>query len=186
MAEPCLDGPSVVPLVSEGVSTGVAEHVRVRPAAPAARSIIRAKPAVVNGDPRSLTKTNGDVSLSRWSRRRARSSSPRRGWVLGVPFLTRRTCSTPASNSTWSPAQVAELGRPKPMPEGQQDHGRVPVTVAVRLGGLDQGLDLPGRQVLPGTKFGVGASGRRNCSIYFGWCDQPEVRLRHGKRPFPT
>jgi hypothetical protein len=30
-----------------------------QPAAPAARSIIRAKPAVVNGDPRSLTKTNG-------------------------------------------------------------------------------------------------------------------------------
>jgi hypothetical protein len=25
--------------------------------------------------------------------------------------------------------------------------GRVPVTVAVRLGGLDQGLDLPGRPV---------------------------------------
>jgi hypothetical protein len=44
------------------------------------------------------------------------------------------------------------------MPEGQQDHGRVPVTVAVRLGGLDQGLDLAGRQVLPGTKFGIGAS----------------------------
>jgi hypothetical protein len=48
-----------------------------RPALAAARSIIRAKPAVVNGDSRSLTKTNGDVSLSRWSRRRARSSSPR-------------------------------------------------------------------------------------------------------------
>jgi hypothetical protein len=35
-----------------------------RPAAAATRSMIRAKPAVVNGDPRSLTKTNGDVSLS--------------------------------------------------------------------------------------------------------------------------
>src|SRR5580704_12776174 len=67
-----------------------------RPATTAARSIIRAKPAVVNADPRSLTKTNGDVSLSRWSRRRTRSSSPRRGWVLGVPFLTRRTCRVPA------------------------------------------------------------------------------------------
>jgi hypothetical protein len=29
--------------------------------------IIRANPAVVNGDPRSLTKTNGDVGLSRWT-----------------------------------------------------------------------------------------------------------------------
>jgi hypothetical protein len=35
-----------------------------RPAAAAARSINRAKPAVVKGEPRSLTKTKGDVSLS--------------------------------------------------------------------------------------------------------------------------
>jgi hypothetical protein len=84
------------------------------------------------------------------------------------------------------PAQVAELRRPKPMPERKQDHGRVPVTVAVRLGGLDQGLDLPGRQVLPGPKLGVGASRRRDCSIYFGWGNQLEVRLCPGKRPFPN
>jgi hypothetical protein len=57
----------------------------------AARSIIRAKPAVVNGDPRSLTNTKGEVSLSRCSRRRARISSPINGCVLGVPFLIRRT-----------------------------------------------------------------------------------------------
>jgi hypothetical protein len=30
MAEPCLDGTDVVPLVGEGISAGVAEHVRVR------------------------------------------------------------------------------------------------------------------------------------------------------------
>jgi hypothetical protein len=84
------------------------------------------------------------------------------------------------------PAQVADLGGAQPVPEGHEDQGRVPVTVAVGLGGLDQGLDLAGRQVLPGPKFGVGTSGRRNCSIYFCWRDQPEVRLRHGKRPFPN
>jgi hypothetical protein len=54
---------------------------------------MRAKPAVVNGEPRSLTKTKGDDGLSRWSLRRARSSSAWIGWVLGVPFLTRRTWS---------------------------------------------------------------------------------------------
>jgi hypothetical protein len=71
-----------------------------RPTALAARSIIRAKPAVVNGDPRSLTKTKGGVGASRCSRRSARSSSPWIGGVLGVPFLTRRTCSTaPLTNS---------------------------------------------------------------------------------------
>ena len=62
MTEPSLDCPGIVPLVGEDIATGVAKHVRVRlqfEAEPlrAARSIIRAKPAVVNGVPRSLTKT---------------------------------------------------------------------------------------------------------------------------------
>jgi hypothetical protein len=98
MPEPSLDRPGVVPLVGECVAAGMPQHVWVglelQPGASAARSIIRAKPAVVNRDPRSLTKTNGDVALSRCSRRSARSSSPWIGWVLGVPFLTGRTCST--------------------------------------------------------------------------------------------
>jgi hypothetical protein len=34
------------------------------------------------------------------------------------------------------PTQVAQLGSPQPVPEGDQDHGGVPVTVAVRLGRL--------------------------------------------------
>jgi hypothetical protein len=62
----------------------------------------RRRERVQTKDPRSLTKTNGDVSLSCWSRRRARSSSPCKGWVLGVPFLTRRTCRTAPLKSTWS------------------------------------------------------------------------------------
>jgi hypothetical protein len=42
----------------------------------AARSTILAKPAVVNAAPRSLTKTKGDVWLSRWSRRRVAIHRP--------------------------------------------------------------------------------------------------------------
>jgi hypothetical protein len=34
------------------------------------------------------------------------------------------------------------------VPEGHEDHGCVPVTVVVGLGGLDQGLDLARRQNL--------------------------------------
>jgi hypothetical protein len=53
MAELCLDCPSVVPVLGECVAASVAEHVRVRlhfkARGPAVRSIIRAKPAVVNG-----------------------------------------------------------------------------------------------------------------------------------------
>jgi hypothetical protein len=69
MPEPSLDRPGVVPLVGEGIPAGVAHHVGVRlelqVGACAARSIIRAKPAVVNGDPRSLTNTKGDVEAMR-------------------------------------------------------------------------------------------------------------------------
>jgi hypothetical protein len=39
-----------------------------KPAPAAARSIIRAKPAVVNGEPRSLTKMGGEAGLSRCRR----------------------------------------------------------------------------------------------------------------------
>ena len=64
MAEPSLDRPRVVALVGQGVAAGVPQHVGVRLelqlAPSAARSIIRAKPAVVNGEPRSLTKTKGE------------------------------------------------------------------------------------------------------------------------------
>jgi hypothetical protein len=49
---------------------------------------LRAKPAAVSGDPRSLMKTKGDGGISRWSRRGA----PDRVGV-DVPFSTRRTCS---------------------------------------------------------------------------------------------
>jgi hypothetical protein len=119
---------------------------------------------VVNGDPRSLTKTNGDVSLSRWSRRSARSSSPHRGGaqgaVLDPPHMQHRRIEFHLI-----PSEVAELGRPKPVPEGQEDHGCVPLPVSIGLCGLDQRFDLPGRQVLPGSKFGVRTLRRRNCSI---------------------
>ncbi len=53
------------------------------------------------------------------------------------------------------PAQVADLGRPQPMPEGDQDHARIAMAVAVGFGGLDQGFDLTKRQVLAGAKLGV-------------------------------
>jgi hypothetical protein len=42
------------------------------------------------------------------------------------------------------PTQVAQLGSPEPMTEGDQDHGRVPVPVPVGHGGFHQGLDLAG------------------------------------------
>jgi hypothetical protein len=66
-------------------------------AAAPARSTILAKPAVVNGAPRSEVNMNGDLdSCSRCSPRNARSSSPRIGCLLGDPYLTRRTAMVAA------------------------------------------------------------------------------------------
>jgi hypothetical protein len=136
-----------------------------RPALAAARSIIRAKPAVVNGKPRSLTKTKGDGVLSRWSPHLvAEQWVGAGGAILDPPHMQDRGIELHLV-----PAQVAEFGRPKPMPEGQQDHGRVPMPPSIGLGGLDHGLDLPGRQVLPGSKYGVRAI-------------RPDIRRSHAAR----
>jgi hypothetical protein len=75
------------------------------------------------------------------------------------------------------PAQVADLNRPQPMAEGHQDHGGVPVTVPIGLGGLDEGLDLAGREVLAGAKLRVWSTCRRNCSENFSWSHPQECRI---------
>jgi hypothetical protein len=52
-----------VALVGERKTTGVAQHVRMNRKAqlgPDTSSVMRAKPAVVKGAPRSLVNTNGD------------------------------------------------------------------------------------------------------------------------------
>jgi hypothetical protein len=67
------------------------------------------------------------------------------------------------------------------VPEGQQDHRRIPVAGAIAFGRLDQGVDFAGRQVLAGAKLGVSSTGRRalghlplkeggsNGSVFFSW-----------------
>jgi hypothetical protein len=51
------------------------------------------------------------------------------------------------------------------------------MAVSVGLGGLDQGVDFAGRQVLAGAKLGVRSSCRRNCSENLSWRDQLECRI---------
>jgi hypothetical protein len=92
VAEPSLDRPCAVALVGERVAAGVTEHVRMRleleAGAGGGTLDHSGKGRRREGEPRSLTKTKGDGALSRWSRRRARSSSPTNGCVLGIPFST--------------------------------------------------------------------------------------------------
>jgi hypothetical protein len=74
--------------------------------------VLVAKPAVVNGALLSDVNTNGDFSsCSRWSRRRARSSSPGIGCVLGVPCLTLRTCRVAVLKSHLIPHNAGPLAR---------------------------------------------------------------------------
>ena len=92
MPEIGLQGSRIVPLVGQREAAGMRGWAR-KPSLAARRHVPRAWPDVENGDPRSDVNTNGDFgSCSRCSRRSARISSPRIGWVLGVPLLTRRTC----------------------------------------------------------------------------------------------
>ena len=71
------------------------------------------------------------------------------------------------------PTQVYKLGRPQTVAEGDKDHGGIPVTPAIGLGGIDQPIDLGAGQVLPRPIDRVRFSSRHgDCSIYSGWCHQ--------------
>jgi hypothetical protein len=67
------------------------------------------------------------------------------------------------------------------MPEGEQDHGRVPVTVAVLASGLHQLLDLGFGQVL--SHITVRLAAWRHCPIYGVRDDKAQRLILHGKSP---
>ena len=66
------------------------------------------------------------------------------------------------------PLQVADLGRPQAVPEGQQDHGLIPVRPAIVSAALDQPLDLWLGQVLAGAHVGVPGAARGRDFPYLG------------------
>ena len=149
--------------------------LKPRPAASPARSKSLAKPPVVNGEPRSLVNTNGDLgSCSRCSFLKARSSSPGIGWVAGDPALTLRTCSAGSGEIDLIPTEIDQFGCPQAMAIGDQDHGGVPIARAVLAGRPDQLLDLSCRQMFPGADLGIRTSSWGDCPIYSGWGDDVE------------
>jgi len=79
------------------------------------------------------------------------------------------------------PPQPAQLGRSEAMPEGKQDHGRVPVAMAVVPGSLHKPFDLTLRQVLTLAVMGVGQAASANCSLYRAWCLGLMCRIHWGK-----
>jgi hypothetical protein len=118
---------------------------------------------VVNGEPRSLTKTKGDDGLSvqpaQGPQLVALDRVGARGAVLDPPDVKHR-----AVEVDLVPAEVADVGCPQAVPVGEQDNGGVAVTIAVAPGRLDQRLDLVGGEVLSGPQVGVLRPLRRNCS----------------------
>ena len=69
------------------------------------------------------------------------------------------------------PTQVYQLGRPQAVAEGDKDHGGIPVTPAIGLGGFNQPIDLGAGQVLPRPIDRVRfSSWHSDCSIYSCWC----------------
>jgi len=105
-----------------------------------ARSTIRAKPAVVNGDPRSLVNTNGDLkscSLAQGPHFIADNGMGGRRALLGPADV-----QDSVGEIDLIPTQVDKLGRPQAVAEGDKDHGSIPVTPAIGLGGTDLPIDL--------------------------------------------
>ena len=63
------------------------------------------------------------------------------------------------------PTERAQFRRSKTMPEGQQDHGGVPVPVAIAASRLHQALDLALGEVFAGAVVGVRQPTSGNCSL---------------------
>src|SRR6516165_2171340 len=67
------------------------------------------------------------------------------------------------------PAQGAQFGRSQAMPESQEDHGRIPMSVSIPARRLHQPLDLLLGEVRAGSIMPIWAATTPNCSLYSGW-----------------
>src|SRR5215472_1890326 len=68
------------------------------------------------------------------------------------------------------PLQVANLGSPQAVAEGNQDHGLVAMRLPVALASFDQLLDLFLGEVFPRPDIGILGPTRRDFPFYGGWC----------------
>jgi hypothetical protein len=120
---------------------------------------MRAKPAVVNGAPRSDVKAKADFGSF--------ALEPAQGPHFVAPngMRCRRALLRPTNGHGAGievdlvPAQVRQFARSQTVTVGYQDHRGVPVTPAVGSGGFQQPLDLGLGQVLAGARRS--ALGRR-------------------------
>jgi hypothetical protein len=72
------------------------------------------------------------------------------------------------------PTQIYKLGRPQAVAEGDKDHGGIPVTPVIGLGGIDQPIDLGAGRVLPRSIDRVRFSSRHE--VILSWFSVPRRR----------
>jgi hypothetical protein len=72
------------------------------------------------------------------------------------------------------------------MPVSHEEHGRIPVAVAIVLCGLGELFDLALGQVLSAAKLAVWPAPRGDCSVFGGRREQLQVRFGHGFRLLTT
>src|SRR6516164_7921115 len=72
------------------------------------------------------------------------------------------------------PLQVAKLRRSEPVPEGEQDHGRIPMRPSIALASLDELLDLALGEVFSCSDRSVLGPAWRDFPYFGGWGHHPE------------
>src|SRR5258706_389440 len=132
---------------------------------------MRRNPTALSGAPRSLMNTYRPDPCFRCSRRSALSSVPVSGCTDGIPFLARDTWRRPQSQVDLFPAKRTQFRHPQSMPEGQEDHGGVAVSVAIVVSRLHKPLNLALGEVFTGPIVGVRQpTSCNNCSLLGGSC----------------
>src|SRR6266446_5004434 len=81
------------------------------------------------------------------------------------------------------PAKVHDFGRPQAMPKGDQDHGRIAMSIAVLPSRDHERLDLMLCQVLARAQVAVLRPLRRECSFYDSCDHKLEMRMTHENPP---
>ena len=155
MAKPILDRPGVVSSVGQGVAAAVAQHVGMHLEIEASafakafnvpvHRVWRERPTPLGREykgavgklPPKLPQCPNLIASQRMHGRLA---------VLDPAHVQRSR----AAELDLRPFQIANLGSPQAMPEGDEDQGGVAVAVAAVTGGLDQLLYLRQGQVFAG------------------------------------
>jgi hypothetical protein len=159
--EPILDCPGIMPSVGQSIAASMPQHVAVNRKVEAGahanaldQSIggIRCERAVPLGGKDLARVRELPLELAERPNLVPSERVNARLTVLCPPDMER--CRS--AELDLRPFRVAELGRPEPVPVGDEDQGRVPMAMAALAGGADESFDLGGGEILPRAQFAIG------------------------------